>query len=476
MTFYFYDLETSGIDARQSRIMQFAGQRTDVDLQQVGEPDSLLIKMTDDTLPDPDAIMVTGITPQQTRQDGITEAEFLKYFTDHIATPDTVMVGFNSIRFDDEFVRFCHYRNFYDAYEWQWKDGRSRWDILDVARMTRALRPEGIKWPFGPDGKASNRLGLLSSVNKLEHSSAHDALSDVKATLAVARLIKAKQPKLFDYLLSIRDKRSVAKLVDSGQPFVYSSGRYSSQFEKTTVAVAAAPVANMQGVIVYDLRHDPSKYVDLSVAELSKLAQAKKPDDPRLPAKILQYNRSPAVAPLGVLDKSSRDRLKLDLKVIEQNLEKLRASKDFSNKLSEVFDKLRPPRQASLTVDEQQVDTMLYDGFVSDEDKTKMSVVRAADGQELADLHMDFSDERLKLLLPLYKARNFPRNLSDEEQQHWQQFCSRKMFDGGDQSRAVRFFRRLEELSIQKGLTSNQRYLLKELELYAQSILPIIES
>lgn len=239
-SFFFYDLETSGFNPREARVMQFAGQRTDLNLKPIGEPHDHFIKITEDVLPDPDAVLLTGITPQQTIAEGITEAAFLKIFQNEIATPDTIFLGYNTVRFDDEFMRYLLWRNFYDAYEWQWQNGRSRWDLLDVVRMTRALRPEGIAWPFDSDGNPANRLELLTSLNKLYHANAHNALSDVHATIELARLLRNKQPKLFDFLLDMRDKNNIAKLVDTGQPFVYSSGKYPSEFHKTTVAVKLA--------------------------------------------------------------------------------------------------------------------------------------------------------------------------------------------------------------------------------------------
>ena len=256
-TFFFYDLETSGLLAREDRIMQFAGQRTDMNLEPVGEPVNILVKMTDDALPSPGAIKVTGITPQQTLMDGISEAEFCRYVTEEVFTPETCAVGYNTVRFDDEFMRATLWRNFYDAYEWEWKDGRSRWDILDVVRLTRALRPEGIEWPFREDGAPTNRLELITKLNGVSHEHAHDALSDVYATIAVARLIRDKQPKLFDFLFKMRGKRDVQKLInlENPKPFVYSSGRYSNEFNKTTVAVPLAPGRN-GNILVYDLRYN----------------------------------------------------------------------------------------------------------------------------------------------------------------------------------------------------------------------------
>jgi exodeoxyribonuclease I len=132
------------------------------------------------------------------------EAEFLRLFHREVATPQTVFVGYNTVRFDDEFMRFLHYRNFHDPYEWQWQNDKSRWDLLDVARMTRALRPEGIEWPFDAKVKPTNRLELLSSLNKLDHANAHDALSDVQATIALAQLEAAPDFAVPVYLLLCR--------------------------------------------------------------------------------------------------------------------------------------------------------------------------------------------------------------------------------------------------------------------------------
>ena len=333
-SFFFYDLETSGINPREARIMQFAGQRTDMDLQPMGEPVDMLITLTDDVLPDPGAIMITGITPQQTKADGVTEREFLQYFHENIAVENTVFVGFNSLRFDDEFLRYLHYRNFYDPYEWHWRGERSRWDLLDVVRMTRALRPEGIAWPVREDGVGNNRLEELAKINQLPHESAHNALSDVQATIALAGLVRAKQPKLFDYLFSIRKKNEVMKIVDSGRPFVYSSGKYENEFEKTTVVAKVVNHPDKQGAIVFDLRYDPADYIAMSpkqLAEIWKYNKDKTAD--RLPAKTLQYNRCPAIAPLTVINEDCQARLHIDLQKIQKHYDTLVSAQDFGSKI-----------------------------------------------------------------------------------------------------------------------------------------------
>ncbi len=475
-SFYFYDLETSGFAPRTARIMQFGGQRTDLNLKPIGEPDNILIKMPEDVLPDPDAVLVHGITPQTTRADGVSEAEFVRYFNKEILKPDTIFVGFNNIRFDDEFMRHLFWRNFFDAYEWQWKDGRSRWDLLDASRMTRALRPEGIKWPFASDGTPSNRLEDLAHVNKLGHDSAHDALSDVRAALGLARLLKTKQPKLFDYLLNLRDKQKVAALVEAGQPIVYTSGRYPTEFEKTTVAVIIGQHPDKRGALMYDLRIDPDEFSAMSEAELAELWSLRGKDVPYFPVKLLSYNRAPAVAPLSVLDEASQKRLKLDMAQIKQNQVKLKAAKDFSAKLEKALAIVRPKLQPSLIVDEYVVDELLYDGFLAEADRLKMTLVRKTEAASLSELDPAFADERLNKMLLLYRARNFPKALSPDQQAWWENYRLRKLTEGGDQSRAAAYFKRIAELSALPKLNQKDRYLLEELNLYGQSILPIEEA
>jgi exodeoxyribonuclease-1 len=469
-TFYFYDLETSGFSGRNDRIMQFAGQRTDKDLNPIGEPDNIYIKMTADILPQPEAVLVHGITPQKTLAEGITEAEFAKYLTSQVSVPDTILVGYNNIRFDNDFIRFTLWRNFHDAYEWSWKNGCGTWDLLDVTRMTRALRPEGIKWPFAPDGKPSNKLEYITSVNGLDHADAHDALSDVMACLALARLLKQKQPKLFEYLLNNRSKDKIAPLVNAGRPLVYTSGRYPSEFNKTTVAVIVTQKDDKSGALMYDLRIDPDEFRDLPAAELAARWSARGEDVPYFPVKTVGYNKCPAMAPFEVLEKDDGyAKLQLHKELVLNHLQKLKKADGFGAKLLEALEIMWPKRQAGLVDDPLKVDGQLYDGFLPDGDRAKMSVIRTAKAEELSNLNLDFKDGRLKLLLPLYKARNFQTNLNDQERQEWEFFRRQKLVASGQMER---FFGRLEEIAKTPGIDDQKRYLLEELNLYAQTVTP----
>ena len=476
-TFYFYDLETSGLNPRSDRIMQFAGQRTDEHFQPLGEPDNLLIELAEDTLPSPSAIMVTGITPQATRTDGISEREFCRFFIEEIATPGTTIMGYNSVRFDDEFMRNTLWRNFYDPYEWQWKDGRSRWDLLDVVRMTRALRPEGIEWPVTDDGHSTNRLELITKLNGISHEHAHDALADVVALIEVTKLIHEKQPQLFDFLYNMRGKRDVMELVnlDHPQPFVYASGRYSSEHEKTTVAYPMAPAEN-GNILVFDLRYNLDELL-----EQEQQSQQTPPEKGRsfhelepwekhfFPiVKKLQYNHCPAVAPLGVLNKEDGwQKLGLTQSQIEQNLESLRRHPEFVERMTQIKRPDYPPSS--------DAESALYDGFLNDQDRLLCMTVRNNGAEDLADYHPPFNDERLPELLLHYKAKNYPSSLTEAEMAQWEEYRAQRL------ERQAEGF--LKDLGRIQGMLSRDvafggksvedcAYLAEELLLWYESLQP----
>lgn len=445
--------------------MQFAGQRTDLECNPIGEPVDILIELSDDILPEPQAIIITGTTPQKTREEGITEPEFARFLIEKVFTPGTIAVGFNNIRFDDEFIRHTLWRNFFDPYEWAWSDQRGRWDLLDVVRMTRALRPEGIKWPVNEKGEPINKLEKLSAENGLEHIHAHDALSDVEATIQVAKLIRTHQPKLFDYLFALRQKKEVEKVVNllEPRPFVYSSGKYSKKSLFTTVAFPIAPGKRPGTVLVYDLHFDPKQYQsfdreDIKKALFANREERQKDDFLPIPVKELAYNKCPAVAPLGVMDADSWSRLGMDLTQVEQRIATL--SQDFVDKVAAVF--------AEREYDAQSVDVegQLYDGFMDNSDKIKTEAVRSATESELADFHPVFNDERLTELLFRYKARHFPRSLSEDEQAKWELYKAQKM-----NTQAPQFISKLQKIS-QESHDEQTQFIVEELKLWYESIVP----
>lgn len=474
MRFYVYDLETSGLDPKWARIMQFAGQMCDEDFNPIGEPDNWIVKLSNDVLPEPGAIMVTGITPQKTIEEGMSEPEFLQEVNEKVFKPKTTVLGFNSIRFDDEFMRYSLYRNFYDPYEREWSDDRSRWDIIDLVRMTRALRPSEIKWPVDMNGKPTNRLELITKENGVDHYAAHDALSDVLATIEVAKLIKAKQPKLYAHLLSMKDKKMVKKFLDDnkGKPFVYTTGSFTSNHLNTSVVIAiGVHPTNPNGVIVYDLRVSPERFKGMSKDELSRLAFSRAKDlkegEERLPVQTLHINKSPAIAPVAVLDKESEERIKLTISQVKLHMKELKSMGDFVDKTKAVIED-RPDFEET-----EDVDGQLYSSFIPNNDRNKMQQVRNLSVDDLTDFNPGFSDDRLNELLFRYKARNYPQSLSKEEEAKWEQYRSNRLIKGqGAPINMSKYMEMLNKLSREESTDKNKMFILEELKLYAESIAP----
>ena len=472
-TLYWHDYETFGIDPRYDRPSQFAGIRTDEDLNIIGEPLMIYCKQANDSLPNPQACLVTGITPQEANEKGITEAKFIKQIIDEFAQPNTCGVGYNSLRFDDEFTRFTLYRNFYDAYAREWQNGNSRWDIIDMARLTRALRPEGINWPDREDGKPSFRLEALTAANNIEHQGAHDALVDVYATIALAKLIKTAQPKLYDFVYQNRRKQAVSPLLNlqDRTPVVHVSRMYPSEYCGTALVVPIAKdPTNNNGIIVYDLRHNPEALINEDADTLRQwlfTPTADLPEGVTRPAlKTLHINKCPVIVPENTLNDAAAQRLDIDREQHYQHLQQLNAAGDLSKKIAEIFTK--PDYEAN-----DDPDANLYGGgFFSDNDKRKMEFIRSAEPEHLKTLSVPFDDARLPEMLFRYRARNWPESLSADEQVEWQQYCQQRLTDESNSKILTfpKFFEAIE--TCRKGeISAEQGLVLDQLEEYGKGLM-----
>ncbi|MFM2476730.1 exodeoxyribonuclease I [Celerinatantimonas sp. MCCC 1A17872] len=419
-TFLFHDYETFGTSPAFDRPAQFAAIRTDSDLNPIGEPIVLYSQIANDYVPDPQACLITAITPQITAQKGICEDQFIAQINAHFSQPQTCGVGYNSIRFDDEVTRYTLYRNFYDPYSREWQNGNSRWDLIDVTRAFYALRPQGINWPTDEQGLPSFRLEKLTAANGVSHENAHDALSDVEATIALAKLLKQAQPKLFDFALSLRDKRRVATFMDfvNHKPLVHVSGMFGAKqgCVSWVLPLAWHPI-NKNAVIAIDLNKDVSPLLTLSAEEIKERLYTPKADltDEQLPipVKLIHINKCPFVAPAGALSAARADELGLDRKQCRVSLEQLKNAQQVRDKLVEIFSQERS------FDNDQDVDGALYSGFIGKGDKALMEMLHSSDPAAISKEAFVFEDKRLNQLLLRYKARNYPYALTDAEQQQW---------------------------------------------------------
>lgn len=466
-TLYWHDYETTGTDPRYDRPLQFAGIRTDEELNIIGEPLMLYAQPAADVLMHPQAALVTGLTPAKARDNGVSEAEFITRIHAELSEPGTCGVGYNSLRFDDEFTRFTLFRNFFDAYAREWQNGNSRWDIIDMVRLTRALRPEGIEWPDREDGKPSFRLEHLTAANNIEHAGAHDALADVYATIELARLIRRHQPRLYDYVYQNRGKQKLGPLLNlQDKPaMIHTSRMYpASRCHTAMVMPLARDPQNKNAVIVADLRDDPSDLLTLDADTLRErlfTAGDALPAGVKRPAlKAIHLNKCPVVVPINTLTDDAAERLEIDRDQHLQHREQLLAASDaLSAKITAVF---QPPAYPPVI----DVDATLYSGgFFSDNDKRKMQLVREAEPDQLSQLQIPFDDDRLSEMLFRYRARNWPETLDETEKQQWREHCVQALTtpDSADKRSFSDFFAALESAR-QQSLSADDSKLLEQLE------------
>ena len=470
---YWHDYETFGIDPRRDRPAQFAGLRTDEALNEIDEPLVIYCKPARDMLPHPEACLLTGITPQLADAQGVPEPEFIARIHGELAQPGTCGVGYNTLRFDDEVTRNTLYRNFYDPYAREWQQGNSRWDLIDLVRMTYALRPEGIAWPRHDDGRPSFRLEDLTAANGIGHASAHDALSDVRATIGLARLLRERQPRLYDWLYRLRDKRKAAELLDvaAHTPVMHTSRMYPAQTGCTSLVMPLfTESGNKNSVLVYDLRQDPGPFLDLDVPALAASLFTRTADLAegmvRLTVKSVKINKCPALAPRNTLDAAAAERIAIDQDACDRHWQQLMANPDFLHRVMQAH----ASREFPAATD---VDLALYDGFMGDADRRLLERVRTTSGEDLATTRFNFSDKRLPELLFRYRARNWPQSLSAAETQRWEDYRRHRLqdADGGGSIAGQEYFARITVLRDEHRGNATALHILDAIDQWGRGLL-----
>ncbi|NMA21921.1 MAG: exodeoxyribonuclease I [Spirochaetales bacterium] len=455
---YWYDVETFGLDSRYDRLAQFAGQRTDLELRPIGEPLVLYVRLSDDYLPDPLSCTITSITPQMVNMNGMTEAEAIKRINAEFSRPNTTVAGFNNIRFDDEFIRNALYRNFHDPYRREWDWGNSRWDIIDLIRATYDLRPEGIRWPAPKEetGNPTFRLTSLTEANDIEQEGAHDALVDVRATIAMARLIREKQPRLYDWSFNLRSKARVKQLAKTpfGEPVLYTSPMFTSRQGCSRLITPITHMkSNANAIICFDLSKDIFPLLSADADQLLKVDGVF----------ILSINKCPMLSPLSVLT---------DELAVKLGIEKAEALMRHAALVErpELLLKGRSIDESYEGVDD--VDFMLYDGFFGDADQRRFETIRATDPKEKLSLNLPFEDRRVKDLLFRHVARNWPEALNENERSRWKSFCANRILNppGTIKMNLAFYKRKIAERLESVETEAAEKLILTELKQYGEEL------
>jgi len=459
-SFFWYDLETFGLNPFYDRIAQFAGQRTDLELNPIGEPVILYCKLSADYIPDPAACMVTGITPQEVKQKGIPESEFIERINRLFSVQGTCVCGFNTLKFDDEFIRNALYRNFIDPYEREWRNGCSRWDIIDLVRACHDFRPQGIIWPQAKDnGNPDFRLTELTAANHIDQTGAHDAMVDVNATIAVAKLIKEKQPRLFDHYLNLRSKievKNMLELQDVPKPLLHTSTIFTNPRGCTAMVVPISPNINQDNsILCFNLAEDPAVLISCDTDDIYKTKGLFK----------ISINKSPFLAPLNTITMADYERLGINYNLAMEHyrqivLNKAKLLSKFRENPGDVFENSDDP------------DFGIYSKFFTDYDKRLFETIRMTPPEQRLKLNLSFEDSRCSTMLKRHVCRNYPQVLDKDTLSWWKEFAtSRLLCPPGDPINDIFFVeRKIQEKTEDPSIQEEQKGILKQLDDYLKSL------
>lgn len=458
-SFFWYDLETFGLNPSYDRIAQFAGQRTDLDLNPIGDPVILYCRLSADYLPDPGACLVTGITPQTLKENhALPESEFIQKINELFSEKGTCVCGFNTLKFDDEFIRNALFRNFMDPYEREWKNDCSRWDILDLVRACHDFRPQGIVWPGANEkGNPVFKLTEMTAANHIEQIGAHDAMVDVNATIAVAKLIKQKQGRLFDYYLKLRSKVEVKNLLNLQQipkPLLHTNAIFTNPKGCTSMIVPLSPRVNQDNsVYCFDLTKDPANLLAAGGDDVYKVPGLFR----------IAVNKVPFLAETSTLKLEDYFRLGIDYNLCMAHYETIVRNRN------DLIIKLRENTDDNY---EQSTDpdfSIYSGGFFTDYDKELFEVIRSTPAKQRLSLNLEFRDERCPEMLWRHVCRNYPEALTVEQLEKWKTFSASRLLSPPVDAINDIFFvdNKIKEKMSDPDISERDLNILKQLEDYS---------
>ena len=401
-------------------------------------------------MPSAQSIGITGITPQYCQDHGLVEADFARAIHKEMIRENTISVGYNSMRFDDEVSRFTFWRNFISPYDREFDNGCSRFDLFPLVVATWALRPDGINWPLSEQGnRPSFRLEHLSAANGLTHEHAHDALSDVQATIEMAKLIRRQQPRLWEYALRLRFKQEIKRIVESEKALLWVCPMHGVEhgYMRVVRVLGRMPGKDPNKVLVWDLSEDPSELLTINAQEVRARTFVKEEDLPeektRLPIFTLKINQAPFIVNhLGVLSDKRAGDFGIDKALIAKHDAILEPHiNTFMGLWAEAFEEEQVEEDSA----KSDPDEGLYKGgFPSYSDKKLISLVSRltpqALGQWVHDGKLTFEDARFNELLFRFRARNWPETLTPQEQSRWLEFRRARLMDGVGKARTLQSF------------------------------------
>lgn len=502
-TFTWYDTETSGIDHEYDQIYQFASVKTDANLNIIPNSEkNLNCKPRIDVIPQPGAFLTHMIDIDMLVKEGMSEFELTRMIANEFMSNSNNMVsGYNTIGFDDEVVRRLMFRNMRDPYSHEWMEGNGRFDSYKMIQMIYALKPEMLTWRKNDKGSHSLKLEHLVEDNGLLDigHQAHDALSDVYATIALTKHLKEDNPRLFDYAMKLTDKRNVSSVlfnnydVAKRTPIVDVNTIYGGGKKYSSILLPIiGDVKNSSKVLCVDLTKDPTDLFGMSSKDINKYLFTKREEleahAPRVPAAGIAINKMPMVMQLkpNTLNNEQADRMDVDLDQVEANRQKV---VDHIAKDPKFIERFQAGFTSEMRTDnERDSFGTLYTSanFFSDSDKNTRAILTQKESVDdnsdykikTCDVHAealktDDKKRQLDLMLRAKWTNNFGSLLkeggySPVEFDKWMDFLNKSLFSGDLGATFEDFDKEIVRYKTEKALSEEEIDILAKIEKHVQ--------
>lgn len=418
MSFVFYDTETTGTDRVFDQILQFAAIRTDEDFQEL-ERFNIRCQLLPHVVPSPGAMRVTGITVAQLLSSELpTHYAMVRAIHEKLLSwSPSLFIGYNSVYFDEHLLRQAFYQTLHGPYLTN-TGGNCRADALRMLRATALFAPNTITIPMDETGAPSFKLDRVGPANGFDHSSAHDALGDVEATLHLCHLMSERAPELWSTFVRFTLKAAVLDHVANEEIFCLAD--FFGGVPYSWIVTQIGPSTSRRSdVLVFDLAVDPDELRPLPPDELAgRLAQFPKA------VRRLRTNASPIIVPVEMAPDIAMAK-PLDAVELERRSNSVRNDTDFCERLITAFEGTTDEREPWPHVEQQ-----IYDAFISDADERLIDVFHRVPWEQRLPLLDEFEDARLKQLGRRLIFLERPDVLPDHVRQKMTASMARRLIEG----------------------------------------------
>lgn len=468
-TYLFYDLETSGLNKAFDQILQFAAIRTDMELNETDRY-SFNVKLRSDVIPSPYASITHRISIAESEK-GMSELSAIRHIHALLNTPGTISIGYNTLGFDDEFLRFSFYRNLLSPYSHQYANACRRSDILPFAVLYYLYKNDSLVWPE-IDGKPSLKLEYLSKENALAQGRAHDAIVDVEATVGLAKRFY-KDKDMWNYILGAFDKKIDKERVYKLPSAFESAAGIHMNGLMTGIKFGAdnlyqAPVLYIGDSLPYS---NQSLWLRLDLPELTHFNKDNISENSRVIRK--RFGESPVILPPvdRFLNRITSERIQ----IVNDNLKWLQAEKDSFYKLINYYREFK--YQDIPNVD---IDAALYqNGFMTKEEQALCNKFHHSSPDKIMEIIEKFGESPLKKLAVRVIFRNFPdqscSDVSDEFSSYLDSVNPGNNddalidFRGGKRTTPISALEDIKEIKEKLKLDDEQKILINEIEQFIKN-------